>query len=891
VPALTVTATQSGTGAANGMLLRVLVLDNATLAGTPATAIQSGAAAHQASITTTTTGSVVYGAIADFYAGTVPMDTGCNDIDNEVDTVNGACYATYYTNTTGTPGAETVGTAASYGGGMAAVEVLASGGSITTDASSPNVITTTSAQTLTSATFTPPAGTLLVALVSTFGVFGDQVDMTVSGGGLTWTQQASGNTASNGYVGVWTAVATSGTETQYILAPVYSYPPSSFWTAMIDAAPTVAIIVCNVDNGPGAGYESNFGAIFASAAGAGILCAGYVYTSYGARSAGDCETDINNWYTYYGITSILFDEVEATTGNESYYSGLVSYVHSAHAGAKAILNPGDIPAQAYLSTPIGDIVIVCEDSDANFPGDAAAAPSWLFDYPASRIGITVNQCASEADMVRDIELAASAFNAKYVWVTSDGIYGVEPPYFTSEIAYLGGGSSPTYGITVTSCGSGGYSPGVIAYDIDGAPLPQEPEWRSLQVPVTNTGGDWMVAIVGWTEYDGDSDATVMVGDDVHNWWEPLGVPTAASPDSFSVCAVWVAPAARAASYVTVAPVGSTAALAVNVLDIAGMTPWVTVTGVQNEAQVPAETMGTISLPAPSSQALVITCCASNYNPYSGVTVSGSGWTSLSPVQTDNGTDHVGDLTLSSAYQVTTGSASATWGGTGYQDMAADIVGVLTVGVAPFQVNPMWPVTIAEIAPGFNAASRLDNALQWTAITPRSLTLAATQGRQYQLAQLQTGAGTVDLDNPDGALIPPGSGDFAGIDSGTPFRVRTIWQGGAWQISFTGNGSTANPQVSTGAIFPVIPGVAYSCSAYLACSVPYSSGVAVLIVWWTSANVQISSVTSAAVTGIVAGLEIVSGTAPGTAAYASVVIQAGGTPSSTVTFFAAAAPLP
>ena len=891
--ALTVTATQAGTGAADGMLLRVLVLDHATLAGTPAKATQSGAAAHQASITTTVTGSMVYGSIFDGFAGTVPPDTGCTMIDNQVDATNGACYATFYAGPTGTPGAAVVGSAASYEGGMAAIEVLASGGTITTDGSSPSVVTTTAAQTLTTGTFTPPsAGLLMVALVSTNGLAGDTVTMTVSGGGLTWTQQASANTAGQGYVGVWTALSvSSGSETQYILAPVYSYPPSTFWTSMIDAYPTVAIITCNVDNGPGAAYESNFGTVFADAAAAGILCLGYVYTSYGARSSAACETDISNWYTFYGIKNILFDEVEATTGNESYYSGLVSYVHGAHSGAKVVLNPGDIPAQAYLSTPIGDIVIVCEDSDANFPADAAAAPSWLFDYPSSQIGITVNQCTSESDMIRDLELAASAFNAKYVWVTSDDIYGVLPSYFTSEIAYLEGGSSPTYGVTVTSVGSGGYSPSYVDFDVDDSPLPQEPGWLSLQVAVTNVSGDWMFAVCGWRQYEAGADVSVIVGDDVHNYWEPLGAPTAASsPDGVTVCAVWYAPAARAANYVTVAPVGNAAALIVNVLDVAGMSPWFALTVSNTTFVLDNTSTGAMGGGTPSSQALVITACASDYNPYT-VSQAGSGWTGLTGVSTDNPVNHLGDLTLNVAYQVTTGSTSSTWNSTGSQDLAAVITGVLTADNTPVQVNPMWPVTYVELGAGYGPASRIDNGLQWVQATPRSMSLAVTQGRQYQLAQLQTGAGSVDWDNPDGALIPPGTGSFAGIDSGTPFRFRTIWTGGDWQVSFTGNGTTANPQIDTGVIFPIVAGATYSTAAYLACSVPYSDGVAVLIVWWTAAEAQISSVTSPSVTGTLATLVSASGAAPSNAAYASVLIQAGGTPPTTTVFFAAAAPAP
>ena len=61
--------------------------------------------------------------------------------------------------------------------------------------------------------------------------------------------------------------------------------------------------------------------------------------------------------------------------------------------------------------------------------------------------------------------------------------------------------------------------------------------------------------------------------------------------------------------------------------------------------------------------------------------------------------------------------------------------------------------------------------------PYFLNLDMTQGKQYELNQLQAGQGTVKMDDPTGLLIPPGSGNFAGINSGTLVRLRMFWQGG------------------------------------------------------------------------------------------------------------------
>jgi Spherulation-specific family 4/Putative Ig domain len=251
-------------------------------------------------------------------------------------------------------------------------------------------------------------------------------------------------------------------ETQYLNIGLYSYPPSAFWTAAIDAVPVTGIILANVDSGPGTGYEANFGDIYAEAAAAGILMLGYVYTSYGARSEADVEADVASWYSFYGASlgGIFFDEAECTTGNETYYSAIVGYVHTNHAGSTVMLNPGGIPAEAYLSTPIGDVIQVEENSYANLAGDAAAAPSWLFDYPSSQIAVTVNTCPTQADMTTAIGLTASAFNAKWVWVTADDVYAAEPDYFDAEVALLTPG--PTGDLTVTATqGGGDTNPGIL----------------------------------------------------------------------------------------------------------------------------------------------------------------------------------------------------------------------------------------------------------------------------------------------------------------------------------------------------------------------------------------------------------------------------------------------
>ena len=320
---------------------------------------------------------------------------------------------------------------------------------------------------------------------------------------------------------------------------------------------------------------------------------------------------------------------------------------------------------------------------------------------------------------------------------------------------------------VTVCGS-------AAQSVPAASAQPPAGWRSLQVPVTNTAGHWMVAIVTWQQSGDPNATTVHVGDDsLRNWWEPLGQPSGTSSAAgFTRTAIWAAPAAYAAQNVLVAPTGTVLSLACTVLDVSGLLPWQTLTAVSTAHVNAGTALSALTQGAPASQALIFTACGGDLDTAT-VSLAGSGWISLPLVSSTDGADHDADITLSAAWQFTTGSTSATWSSSGSQDLAGIIAGVLVSGTPPVQASPDWPVTVAEVA--LNAGpSTPEDVRTWTPISARTLALNVTQGRQYNLSALTSAQGTTTFDNPDGALIPPGTGTFAGIDSGTPYRLRMIW---------------------------------------------------------------------------------------------------------------------
>jgi WD40 repeat protein len=223
--AFTVTATQGGS-TGNGMILRVMVLTQAAATQNGATANTNFASltnTHTLSITTTQTGSRVYGAIEWSSNSAATAAALTTLIDDVADATNQDEYVTFKaTSLTGTPGATTLGaTSAGTATGPFAMAEIKTAGTLTEDASGPAVASTTTATAVTTASFTPPGGSLLVALVSSDGGAGTctMALSDTSGLGLSWVEQVKNNAAD--YAGVWIAQMPSAATSGPALAPQF----------------------------------------------------------------------------------------------------------------------------------------------------------------------------------------------------------------------------------------------------------------------------------------------------------------------------------------------------------------------------------------------------------------------------------------------------------------------------------------------------------------------------------------------------------------------------------------------------------------------------------------------------------------------------------------------
>jgi hypothetical protein len=216
---MTVTATWAGTGAAAGGLLTVKVLTGAALKQNGAAIASILVTAPELAITPNATGSWVYGVVGQYIAGTVfsgiTAATQAAFSGNVADATHSVAYGTFRSlnTTTATVSTGLLGaTAVAEPAGdinIALAEILAdpNGPGLAEDASAPASVSVTGAvQTVTTASFTPPAVSLLVVMAVPDGNGTNPYTTTITSSlGLTWTLLVTAGVAGGTELGIWVA--------------------------------------------------------------------------------------------------------------------------------------------------------------------------------------------------------------------------------------------------------------------------------------------------------------------------------------------------------------------------------------------------------------------------------------------------------------------------------------------------------------------------------------------------------------------------------------------------------------------------------------------------------------------------------------------------------------
>ena len=293
---------------------------------------------------------------------------------------------------------------------------------------------------------------------------------------------------------------------------------------------------------------------------------------------------------------------------------------------------------------------------------------------------------------------------------------------------------------------------------------------------TPTAGNWLVAITGWNQNSVQA-ATHAVADDVHSFWRAGNVNTNTYAISTSAGAsrvsVWYTPnLARAPLDVYVAPSSAVDGRSCLVLEISGLGPWDTVTGIF-ASYAAAATSLSLSLSAPASQSLIIGAVCGD-STTAGQAFAPASWTALHTVTATDGSTHVCDTVLTSAYIVTSGSVSVSGTASSATDLSGVLLAIATTGTSPVPAgqNPNWPVTKFEAAFGAGFQTPPDQ-MTWTDLTSRCWSWDETTGIQYQLGNIQATELGLELDNFDNNLSTDNTGGtwYPHVVSGTPVRLR------------------------------------------------------------------------------------------------------------------------
>jgi hypothetical protein len=256
----------------------------------------------------------------------------------------------------------------------------------------------------------------------------------VSGiGGASGTGGVSGIGGASGTGGAPVAPppATGATAT---LIPLYSYPTDASWTVVASAKlahPTVPVVaIVNPDNGPGSSVDTSYTSGIAKLRAAGVKVIGYVYTSYGARGSAEVRADIDRWRTFYpGVSGIFFDEQANTTGLETYYKALSTYVKQTGMDF-TVGNPGADTAPSYVGTV--DLILIYES--AGVPS-LASLDGWHRNYDRGNFGVIPYGCpTSSAAFVQ-----SARDRVGYIYLQSDTLpnpWDTVPSYLSTLLGQL-----------------------------------------------------------------------------------------------------------------------------------------------------------------------------------------------------------------------------------------------------------------------------------------------------------------------------------------------------------------------------------------------------------------------------------------------------------------------
>lgn len=205
--------------------------------------------------------------------------------------------------------------------------------------------------------------------------------------------------------------------TQSIAVPSYFWPncannSNCDWNRMANSAPKVALTVINPNSGAGSYIDPAFVSAVQNEHKVGAAVIGYIYTDYGNRNMNAIVAEINNYYAWYNVDGIFFDEGYGADCNRlTYYQQLDQIVKSKGGKGITVINYGANPYQCYINA--SDILITYEGPYYNYVNYKPA--SWEANYPPNRFYHIIY--AASQDQLPDAVTRARNNRAGWIYVT------------------------------------------------------------------------------------------------------------------------------------------------------------------------------------------------------------------------------------------------------------------------------------------------------------------------------------------------------------------------------------------------------------------------------------------------------------------------------------------
>lgn len=258
-----------------------------------------------------------------------------------------------------------------------------------------------------------------------------------------------------------TSTSSSAPAQMRISLPLYA-APSEFgeWNQVDNSTPATGILIINPDYGPGYSSDPGYISVIQDAQRSGIDVLGYVSTSYadGSVSIATLENQITEWYSWYHVDGIFFDEVNSTCSPQTmtYYSALYNFTKQQMGPDLVVLNPG-APSQSCYGN-LSDILVTFEGDYSVYVNNYVNM-SWTFAYPKSHFLQIIYNATTITQMQQSLFLASQR-HAGWVFVTDRPAIGVNalgrlPYYFCQEAQAVNLANTACLSSNTTSFSSAG----------------------------------------------------------------------------------------------------------------------------------------------------------------------------------------------------------------------------------------------------------------------------------------------------------------------------------------------------------------------------------------------------------------------------------------------------